>query len=57
MPLPKSVGVGFQNACDELGVPKHSRFLVYPGSESFGVRNGATAIGLLALMRRLSRRG
>jgi hypothetical protein len=39
---------GFGVACDDLGITQ--RYVVYPGSERFGMRQGATAIGLTELM-------
>lgn len=42
---------GFDLACDDLGVSQ--RFVVYPGTERFPMRQGAQAIGLLALMQLL----
>ena len=39
---------GFAVACDDLGVSQ--RHVVYPGTERFPMRQGATAIGLTNLM-------
>ena len=43
---------GFGVACDDLGVSQ--RYVVYPGTERFGMRHEATAIGLTDLMGLLS---
>lgn len=42
---------GFSIACDDLAVKK--RFVVYPGTERFGLRYGAQAIGLWDLVQLL----
>ena len=42
---------GFKQACDDLGIEK--RFVVYPGEESFNLRQGAQAIGLKGMLERL----
>lgn len=42
---------GFGVACDDLGITQ--RYVVYPGSERFGLRQGATAVGLADLMAQL----
>ncbi len=44
---------GFGQACDDLGVAQ--RWVVYPGSETFPLRHGAQATGLLDLAARLTR--
>lgn len=46
---------GFGPACDDLGVAQ--RWVVYPGSETFPLRQGAQAIGLLDLVARLTSPG
>ena len=43
---------GFAIACDELGLK--NRFVVYPGSEQFGLPHGATAISLKEMVSRLA---
>jgi uncharacterized protein len=43
---------GFAIACDDLGVKQ--RYVVYPGTDTYTVRHGAQAIGLLALATQLS---
>lgn len=43
---------GFGQACDDLGVAQ--RWVVYPGSETFPLRHGAQATGLLDLAARLT---
>ncbi|MEY3611946.1 MAG: hypothetical protein RJB14_1668 [Pseudomonadota bacterium] len=40
---------GFDIACDDLGVEQ--RYVVYPGSERFPMRQGVTAVGLPGLMQ------
>jgi predicted AAA+ superfamily ATPase len=45
---------GFGVACDDLGVTQ--RYVVYPGTERFPMRQGATAIGLTDLMDELRAR-
>lgn len=47
-----SPGRGFGQACDDLGVAQ--RWVVYPGSETFPLRHGAQATGLLDLSRQLA---
>lgn len=42
---------GFGVACDDLGITQ--RYVVYPRSERFGMRQGATAVGLADLMAQL----
>lgn len=42
---------GFGIACDDLGIDE--RYVVYPGSERFPLRQGAQAVGLGELMDRL----
>jgi predicted AAA+ superfamily ATPase len=42
---------GFDIACNDLGVAQ--RYVVYPGSERFPMRQGGTAIGLADLMQTL----
>ena len=42
---------GFDVACDDLGLTR--RYVVYPGTEQFPMRYGATAIDLQSLMRLL----
>lgn len=43
---------GFGLACDDLGIA--TRWVVYPGTESFALRHGAQAIGVVALARQLA---
>jgi predicted AAA+ superfamily ATPase len=43
---------GFKHACDDLGISK--RFVVYPGTESFSLRQGAQAIGLQGMLELLT---
>ena len=43
---------GFGQACDDLGVAQ--RWVVYPGSETFPLRHGAQATGLLDLVAQLT---
>jgi predicted AAA+ superfamily ATPase len=43
---------GFGQACDDLGVAQ--RWVVYPGLETFPLRHGAQATGLLDLSRQLA---
>lgn len=43
---------GFGQACDDLGVAQ--RWVVYPGSETFPLRHGAQATGLVDMARRLA---
>lgn len=38
-------------ACDDLGITQ--RYVVYPGSERLGTRQGATAVGLEDLVAQL----
>ncbi len=45
---------GFGLACDDLGVAQ--RWVVYPGSETFPLRQGAQATGLLDLIARITHR-
>lgn len=42
---------GFSQACSDLAVPQ--RFVVYPGEETFPLRQGAQAIGLHSLVQHL----
>lgn len=42
---------GFEVACEDLGLTR--RYVVYPGTEQFPMRYGATAIDLQSLMRLL----
>ena len=44
-----TVSKGFDIACDDLGVEQ--RYVVYPGSERFPMRQGVTAVGLPGLMQ------
>ncbi len=44
-----TVSKGFDIACDDLGVVQ--RYVVYPGSERFPMRQGVTAVGLPGLMQ------
>ena len=46
-----SLSKGFEIACDDLGITQ--RHVVYPGTDSFPMRRGTQAIGLVELMRRL----
>jgi hypothetical protein len=46
-----SLSKGFEIACDDLGITQ--RHVVYPGTDSFPMRYGTQAIGLVELMRRL----
>ena len=46
-----SLSKGFEIACDDLGVTQ--RHVVYPGTDSFPMRYGTQAIGLVELMGRL----
>ena len=46
-----SLSKGFEIACDDLGVTQ--RHVVYPGTDSFPMRYGTQAMGLVELMRRL----
>ena len=46
-----AVQKGFALACDDLGIRR--RYVVYPGQEQFGLRHGAQAIGLAALLQAL----
>jgi hypothetical protein len=46
------VTVGFHAAADDLDVSE--RWLVYPGTETYGLGNGLRATSLVTLMRRLS---
>jgi predicted AAA+ superfamily ATPase len=46
-----SLSKGFEIACDDLGITQ--RHVVYPGTDSFPMRHGTQAIGLVELMRRL----
>ena len=46
-----SLSKGFEIACDDLGITQ--RYVVYPGTDSFPMRYGTQAIGLVELMRRL----
>lgn len=48
-----SLSKGFDIACEDLGLPLTQRFVVYPGADRFALRQGATAIGLQALMQQL----
>ena len=43
---------GFDIACADLGVGQ--RYVVYPGNDSFPMRYGAQAIGLVGLMEVLA---
>ncbi len=47
-----SVQKGFSIACDDLAIVQ--RYVVYPGTEQFGLRHGAQAIGLGQLVGQLS---
>lgn len=42
---------GFDIACDDLKIER--RFVVYPGAESYPLRHGAQAVGLVELMQTL----
>ena len=46
-----SLSKGFEIACDDLGITQ--RHVVYPGTDSFPMRYGTQAIGLVELMGRL----
>lgn len=46
-----SAARGFQQACEDLGITQ--RWVVYPGSEAFGLRHGAQAMGLEEAAERL----
>lgn len=50
-----AVQKGFAIACEDLGIA--DRYAVYPGQERFGLRHGAQAIGLGALLQQLSATG
>jgi uncharacterized protein len=39
-----SLSRGFGQACEDLGIAQ--RFVVYPGTERFGLRQGAQAVGV-----------
>lgn len=43
---------GFAMACDDLGLAR--RYVVYPGTERFGLRHGAQAIGLSEMAHMLA---
>jgi predicted AAA+ superfamily ATPase len=43
---------GFKHACDDLGISK--RYVVYPGTESFSLRQGTQAIGLQGMLELLN---
>jgi len=45
---------GFAIACDDLAISQ--RYVVYPGTERFGLRHGAQAIGLNEMVRLLAER-
>lgn len=47
-----SISRGFGLACDDLDVEQ--RWVVYPGTERFAVRQGAHAVGLVELAQRLA---
>ena len=46
-----SLSKGFEIACDDLGITQ--RHVVYPGTDSFPMRHGTQAIGLVELMQLL----
>jgi len=48
-----SLSKGFEIACDDLGITQ--RHVVYPGTDSFPMRHGAQAIGLVELMQLLQK--
>ncbi len=43
---------GFKQACDDLGITE--RYVVYPGTERFSLRQGAQAIGLQGMLELLN---